>query len=364
VALLLANDLVIKEDNCNLSCQYCLTGQSNFKAGHEAMQIFRPPRLSSYSHETALGKRIDRVIDLTADEFQLPILKVTGGEIFLIRGIMDLLRHVSKHFATLVIQTNGLLLDSQILSEIKSWHNACLQISLDAISYEGNSYRSESPEQHEKVLSRITLALESGIPTEIYLVLNDRSIPVLDDTLRALKNYEDHISVQPFPVRGPNHDIFSPRRDQVAVLQRITDNYSEYQTILPPKPYMVRLLRFFNEGGRSFRCHLPRLAFTTFDDGILTSCPNIWFNVVGNVLDEDATTVMSRVGKTPFYQILLAEKPRIEACKGCFTPWDLLSMCIDGEITLDELCRTPMYSAPASRARIEQIMNSYREAKC
>ena len=37
---LLANDLVVQEDNCNLSCKYCLTGQSMYKQGHLDKMIF------------------------------------------------------------------------------------------------------------------------------------------------------------------------------------------------------------------------------------------------------------------------------------------------------------------------------------
>jgi MoaA/NifB/PqqE/SkfB family radical SAM enzyme len=359
---LLANDLVIKEDNCNLSCQYCLTGQSNFKQNHAEQLIFQPPRRTLYSPENELGRRLDHIVTKTAHDLDLPIIKVTGGEIFLVSGIMSLLRHLSTHFATVVIQTNAVLLDRLKTEEIKSWGNACLQISLDAESFEGNSYRSPSVSIHDKLMRRIHEILEVGIPTEIYCVLNDRSLPYLEDTLRAFKQYEDHAVVHPFPVRGPDHGDFFPQAEQVEVLHRIMENFEDYASILPPKAYFARLLRFFTEGGRTFRCHLPRFAFTTFDDGTLTSCPNIWFNKVGNVLEEEPRSVTDRISETPFHQLLLAPKPRIDACKRCFTPWDMLSLYVDGEISLDELCRTPMYAAPASRTRIEEIVRAYQEA--
>ncbi|MBD2830395.1 hypothetical protein ID875_27330 [Streptomyces globisporus] len=55
---------------------------------------------------------------------------------------------------------------------------------------------------------------------------------------------------------------------------------------------------------------------------------------------------LSRVGESGLYQALLADRPRLDACKGCFTPWDTLSMYFDDEITLDELCSAPTYSPP------------------
>jgi MoaA/NifB/PqqE/SkfB family radical SAM enzyme len=358
---LLANDFVLREDNCNLSCEYCLTGQSNFKTRHSLKLIFEPPQKDTYSPETALGQRMHGVVDGVRQASPLPVIKLTGGEIFLVRGIMDFLRKLSKEYATVVIQTNGVLVNDEAAQEIQSWGNACLQISLDAVSYEGNSYRSSSARQHKLVIDKIFSLLERKIPTEIYTVLNDRSVPWLADTLKQLMPYHRHLQVCPFPVRGPDKEKFYPRQDQIPLVRAILDDFDQYAPVSPPRAYWQRLVRFLEEGGRNFRCHLPRFAFTTFDDGVLTPCPNIWFNTIGNVLKEDGGKVVEQIGKTAFYQLLLADKPRIDACKGCFTPWDTLSMYMDGEITIDELCASPMYSAPQSRAVIERIAREHRE---
>ena len=42
-----------------------------------------------------------------------------------------------------------------------------------------------------------------------------------------------------------------------------------------------------------------------------------------------------KIEETGLYKALLAERPRLSACHGCFTPWDTLSMYFDDEITLD-----------------------------
>ena len=358
---LLANDLVLMEDNCNLSCEYCLTGQSNFKKHHSLQMIFEPPRKAVYGSGTELGTKVDRLLEGVERQSALPVLKITGGEIFWIRNIMGLLREVAKRYEALIVQTNGVLVTGEICDELKSWGNVCLQISLDAVAFEGNSYRSRNEQQHERVLKSILDILDKQIPTEIYLVLNDRSFPYLEDTLQKLQPYAGHLVVCPFPVRGPDKDRFYPRPEQTAFLDGVLERYEAYAGVLPPKPYLLRLRRFLHEGQRSFRCHLPRFAFTTFDDGVVTPCPNIWFNSLGNVLADDPEAVINKIGEDGFYKILLAERPRIDACKSCFTPWDMLSLYVDGEITLDELCRAPMYAAPGCRTRIQQIAQAYRE---
>jgi MoaA/NifB/PqqE/SkfB family radical SAM enzyme len=362
---LLANDLVIQEDNCNLSCKYCLTGQSSYKEGHLDKMIFQPPRKSDCGSGTSLRERVERILQVTTENMGLPILKVTGGEIFLVRGMLEMLEEISPRFATLVVQTNGVLVNTDYLERLARLGNICLQISLDGTSYEANSYRSNTSDLHQKIYSRLHNIFSFGIPTEIYCVLNDRSLPELTNTLKDLKQYGEHLSVFPFPVRGPDCEQFQVKPEQIPILRLIWEEYDSFQPVMPPRAYWKRLMRFYEEGGRNFSCHLPRFAFTTFDDGFVTSCPNIWFNKIGNVVTQEVGPVVESIGNTPFHQILLAPKPRLDACKGCFTPWDTLSMFMDGEITLDELCSTPMYRAPAVRQRLQEIYSEYWESqKC
>jgi hypothetical protein len=88
------------------------------------------------------------------------------------------------------------------------------------------------------------------------------------------------------------------------------------------------------------------MVFSTFSDGVLTACPNIWFNDMGNLVSDDWEVVVDRVCNGGLYPALLADTPRLDACKGCFTPWDVLSMYIDGEISREELQQSPTYANP------------------
>jgi MoaA/NifB/PqqE/SkfB family radical SAM enzyme len=362
VRSLLANDLVIQESNCNLSCKYCLTGQSTYKGGHLDKLIFQPPLRSDCTQGTPLRSALDHIVVNTVSRFGLPIVKVTGGEIFLVKGIVDFIERLADSVATVVVQTNGVLVGAEQLERLAALDNICFQVSLDSTGYAGNSYRSSTPALHDKIYSRLDRIFSRGIPTEIYCVLNDRSLPELETTLANLSSYGPHLTVFPFPVRGPDRSTFQPRPEQIGILRHILDRYDDFHAVLPPRAYWLRLLRYFDEGVRTFRCHVPRFAFTTFDDGQVTSCPNIWFDKIGNLLTDTPEDVTQRIGNTPFHQLLLEPKPRLDACRSCFTPWDMLSMYLDAEITLDELCAGPMYRAPETRARLQQIAAEYRRS--
>jgi MoaA/NifB/PqqE/SkfB family radical SAM enzyme len=362
---ILGNDLVINEDSCNLSCQYCLTGQSNLKDSHRLQLIFQPPKRDTYAPGTELANRIDSVADRLRTRFDLPLLKVTGGEIFVVKGIMDFLEAQAPNYEVLVVQTNAMLVRDEHLERFRAWGNVVMQVSLDSHLWYGNSYRVVSETQHRKLVNAATKILRSGLPTEIYTVLNSRSVTQLEPFADWLSGFERVPVFFPFPVRGPDADDYKVRPDQIRLIERFADRYDDFAQILPPRAYFARLLRFYREGRRNFRCHLPRLVVSTFSDGVVTPCPNIWFSDMGNVLDDSAdgpgsgAAVLDRVGDTGLYKALLAPRPRLKACHGCFTPWDTLSMYFEDEITLSELCAAPTYAPERIRGLLKQLKDDY-----
>jgi MoaA/NifB/PqqE/SkfB family radical SAM enzyme len=367
--VMLGNDLVINEDSCNLSCQYCLTGQSNLKDSHRLQLIFQPPKRDTYAPGTELASRIDRVADRLRTRFDLPLLKVTGGEIFVVQGIMDFLEAQAPSYEVLVVQTNAMLVRDEHLERFRAWGNVVMQVSLDSHLWYGNSYRVISEAQHGKLVDAVARILRSGLPTEIYTVLNSRSVTQLDSFADWLSGFEQTPVFFPFPVRGPDAEDFKVRPDQVCLIERFASRYDDFARILPPRAYFARLLRFYREGRRNFRCHLPRLVVSTFSDGVVTPCPNIWFTDMGNVLNDSApgsrsgAEVLDRVGDTGLYKALLAPQPRLKACHGCFTPWDTLSMYFDDEITLSELCAAPTYAPKRIRALLKQLKDDYTRGR-
>jgi MoaA/NifB/PqqE/SkfB family radical SAM enzyme len=358
---LLGNDLVINEDSCNLSCTYCLTGQSNLKNSHNDKLIFGPPIKDRFTSTSGLGTRLPIIDKRVDDTFRVPLLKVTGGEIFLIEGILDFLREQASAHEVLVVQTNGVLVTDEHLAAFREWGNVVLQVSLDSHLYAGNSYRVVSASLHAKVMRRICAILDSELPVEVYGVLNDRSVSDLEPFAQWLAERPGQVTFFPFPVRGPDAERFAVRPEQVQHIEHFVDRYDDFARVLPPLAYFRRLLSFYREGGRTFRCHLPRLVVSTFSDGMITPCPNIWFSDMGNLLEDGYQDSLHRVGETGLYRALLAATPRLNACRGCFTPWDTLSMYFDDEITLDELCVAPTYASPRVRSLIEERKRRYQE---
>ncbi len=360
---LMGNDLVVNEDACNLACTYCLTGQSNLKAGHRDQLIFQPPRVDRYAPGSPLGQRLHTVVERIRTSLRTPLLKVTGGEIFLIKGIIEFLEAVAPLHEVLVVQSNGLPLIDERIARLAALGNVVVQISLDSSVYAGNGYRARSEDLHGKMLDRIAAVVAAGLPLEIYAVLNDRSAPYVEDFARWCGAFpRNRPQFFPFPVRGPDAARFAMKPEDVRYLDALRALQPELPDVLPPPAYLDRLVDFFRHG-RTWRCHLPALVISTFDDGLATACPNIWFNDMGNLLEDGWETVVGQVGATGFYELLLAERPRLDACKRCFTPWDTLSLYFEDEISLDDLCRAPSYGAPGVRALLAEKKAAYDAAR-
>lgn len=338
---MLGNDFVINENYCN---QYYLTGESNFKK----------PIADTYNPESKLGKDLNTIVQRILQKFKTPLLKVSGGEIFLIKGIIDFIEKTAINHSVTVVQTNGVLVSSECLDRLKKLGNIVIQISLDSHLHFGNSYRIQREDLHERAIKQISKIIESGLPVEMYSVLNDRSVTQMDEFAAWLLKFDNKPLYFPYPVRGPNSDRFQVRPEQFRYIEHFLESFGKYSPVLPPEQYFIRLLNFYKEAGRNFRCCLPLLVLSTFNDGIFTACPNILFNNMGNLLEDEWEKAGEKVGNTALYSTLLGSRPRLEACRSCYTPWDLLTLYFDDKITLDDLLISPLYRPEAVQGVIEQ----------
>lgn len=354
------NDFVIKEDSCNMGCSYCLTGQSLFKNGHDQKAIFCVPQKYSYQPGTKLYANLKKILEAVLLQ-DVPLVKISGGEIMLIQNIMKFIEEISLVYEKVIILTNGTLLDKEKIYRLKELKNVIFQISLDSTVFLGNSYRIRSEDVHQKVINKIHLILESKIPTEIYLTINNRSIETLEQTLHDLVIYAGHLTVYPFPLRGPAMDRFYFRDDQICFIENIIFRRKKYQSLLPLEPYLASLLDFCRFKERKQSCHLPRVSFSTFDDGVVTSCPNIWFDNVGNLLKTEGEKVFEKMKISRFRKLLLSKRPRLLACKKCFTPWELISFYFEDLISIEELCRIPIYQGVRTKKKLIRVKKLYQQ---
>lgn len=335
------NDLVVKKDICNMRCKYCLTDTSEFK---DRNTVKAQNNTLVYADGSELQQHLDFVTDSIFNAFGIYVLKVSGGEILLIKGIIDYIKKHAYKYKKIQLLTNGVLLTPDFLSQLKEINNICVQISIDHHTVEGNGYRTPMSKKLQRILDNLDYTVQSGIQIEINCVLHDKNTHLLGSFADYLMKYKDYITLFPFPVRGKNKYNFYPKVSQLTGVEKLIERYSEYQEILPPKVYLEYLLRFLQSNKREIPCVFPKAAIGSFDNGYITPCANYWFSSLGDVINEDPQTIFKKVNADRIYSILTHDRHHPTECTQCFTPWEILNLYAWGKLSVTDLKRLPLYS--------------------
>jgi radical SAM protein with 4Fe4S-binding SPASM domain len=138
---------------CNLSCIHCWVSACTSAV----------PTL-----EKIPTSRYVSVIN-QAMELGLRQVKITGGEPFAVEGISDLIRYVGTLGITTLIETNGTIMNSDLIS-ILGKVEAELRIGFDGLHRTTYDLIRGKAEEFDKVIKNIGLLESAGIPFEIITV--------------------------------------------------------------------------------------------------------------------------------------------------------------------------------------------------
>jgi hypothetical protein len=136
-------------------------------------------------------------------------------------------------------------------------------------------------------------------------------------------------------------------------------HFDRLEGVLPPRGYFERLADFGRQGRRTFRCRIPLTHVQTFDDGVVASCSNCWASSLGNLSDEES--VFDQVGKATIHRLFLKDPPRFPFCRGCFTPFDVVNVYLDGDCELEDLTAMDLFSSRVVQNRLLELRESILE---
>lgn len=363
----LINDFVVMEDVCNANCEYCITSGSEFKSKHDIKDVgrikFHLEKLlqedNRYRPGMELYKRINKVLGSLYQYTQPKIMKVSGGEIFLIDGIMDMFREHASRYRRIQILTNGLLLNREKIEELATIPNLCLQLSMDGHTLDLNYYRIKSQELQDKICKNLRYACESGIPVEINCVLTDKNVEEIYDFACYLKQF-DHVLFLPYPVRSHPQERFFPQKHQLHSLDKLISEYESLKTVLPPSVYLEKLRDYLLYEKYERNCYISSCIYQAFDDGIITPCPNIWFKSLGNILEREEQTV-DKILNSNFSKIVQRKQNLLRECSRCFTPWEILNLYFEDQVGIKDLKHIYLYNDEEILAYLEKKKNSLKE---
>lgn len=206
-------------DRCNLRCFYCMPEEG----------IKYVPKQELLSNEEML-----RVVQVLT-ELGIEKVRITGGESFVRKGMMDLLWKLGTlGLKQINITTNGTL-TSNIVPDLKGLGVTSVNLSLDTLDAE-RFFKITRRDLFDQVWQTFEALLSHGISTKINAVVMDGQN--IEDILPLVELTRNHpISVRfieemPFNGEGSHYPVLA--WDHLKILNHISQHYPEMEKIPDP----------------------------------------------------------------------------------------------------------------------------------
>lgn len=341
-------DFVIYEDKCNLHCRYCYSSE-----------ILKPTQYPQLLSEELLSNVIN-IIRKISNEYDIGILKFSGGEILLYKNLNLLLKKVCRYAAIVQLQTNGLLLNSKLIQELSQIENLSMQVTLDGHLPYMNSYRMG--EQAHQILLKNIYKLVQIIPTDITVCIHDRNIEKLIEFAEFIYNMPGEVSMNFIPIRHIDPQ-FWPKLNESNMLDYLNEK-SFLRRILPPKLFIENMTKFINSHNKNiFICRIPIISLGVNEQGIVKCCPLLETSArtkLGNIL-EKKSLALSEVGLGKIHKSLMHPRIHTESCKKCFSYLEVLNYYVQGLVGEKELNYCWVYRNKKFKDILYRVKIAYEE---
>lgn len=182
-------------DRCNLRCFYCMP--------EEGIQYVQKQELLSYEEMTRL---VELLVKMGIDK-----VRITGGEPFVRRDMMDFLRHIGQipGLRQINITTNGTT-TAPLVPELKAIGIKSVNLSMDTLDPE-RFFAITRRNVFKEVMNTFHTLLEHGIQTKINAVVMDGKN--IDDLIPMVELTKDHpvsvrfIEEMPFNGEGSHYSV-------------------------------------------------------------------------------------------------------------------------------------------------------------
>ena len=174
----LLTNLLIKQGSCDSYCKYCY---------HNKEEGYTPDG-SEYTYEGELKNNLDQIVEFSSNNFNCPIIKICGGEIFLMSNLKEFVGKLLEKYPYVLIQTNGKHLNDETLKWIIDYKRVMLQVSIDGHLLSMNRYRFETQEILDKLLYAIKILKQNDVYIELTSVLNKLNTARYSEFLEYLYN--------------------------------------------------------------------------------------------------------------------------------------------------------------------------------
>jgi len=121
--------------------------------------------VGSYKNERRVEFSTDQwkqILD-AVDKLEVPRINFTGGEALLRKDIFELIAYASKKFVV-ILESNGIRLNRDVVAKLKKAHVSCVAVSLDSVDEDEHDSLRRVEGCFKKALEGIKNLTDAGIP--------------------------------------------------------------------------------------------------------------------------------------------------------------------------------------------------------
>ena len=208
-------------DRCNLRCNYCMPAEGINFAKREEL-------LTTEELKTVAGILVAMGIDK---------IRLTGGEPFVRKDIMQLMQHLStlEGLKEISVTTNATLIGPHI-EELKSLGIRNVNVSLDAID-KTTFKKITRRDTYEVVMENLLRLIDGGFNVRInFIVLEGQNEQDIIPILETMKHHPVSVRfLEEMPFNGGSRSFGSIKWDYRAILTHIGTYFPEYKQLDAPK---------------------------------------------------------------------------------------------------------------------------------
>ncbi len=156
--------------SCNLACRHCRASSEH----------------GTYANELSTRecfKLIDEIVS-----FSKPVIILTGGEPLLRKDIFEIIEYGKKQSLTLVMATNGTLLNDENIGKIIASGIKSISVSLDGSEADSHDSLRQVPGAFNQACDGIRKAKNAGLEFQINSTITKRNIGLLPQIISLAEN--------------------------------------------------------------------------------------------------------------------------------------------------------------------------------
>jgi len=316
-------------ESCNLKCRHCWITPPYAKNSSA----------QAYAGQNSANLSFDEIKEVIADALPLGLnsIKLTGGEPFLHPRVMDYLRYFKEKGLSLILETNGTLIDEEIIVELKKM-GCGISVSIDGASPETHDRVRGVPGSFDRVMRALQLMKKHDYPCEVIFSLYkqtwkelERIIEILDD----LKGF--NLKINPLCAIGrgerlANASLDLPIEEILKLNKTIEHGYSRRYKNVPiylHVPVAFTPIKGIGDGQGCCACRILNI-IGLLSDGRVSYCGIGRLEdelVLGNIRNEKLSTIWNN---SPRLRDFRKKMPRglKGICGACIHKHQCLGSCV------------------------------------